>query len=120
MKLTKIELRQIIKEEVKRLNESIEVETLADKLEDKFGDYAWDWTDDAVFVTLGEEDDDPTIEVALNDKTDKWDVFLAKTNYTKPTKMIASGLTKIGEITRAVRKAFKDPIIKKFEEDMGW
>lgn len=120
MKTTKSELRQLIKEQIQQLNETIDTDELVDTLEDKFGDYAWDWTDDAVFVLLGEEDDDPTIEVVLNSKTDKWDVILAKANYKKPTKTIATGLTKMGEITKAVRKAFKDPIIKKFEEEQGW
>ena len=69
---------------------------------------------------LGEDENDPTIEISFCEDTNMWDVFIAKTNYIKPTKIIASGLTKIGEITRAVKKALKDPIIKKFEEDQGW
>lgn len=101
------------------------METLIDIIEDKFSDYAWDWTDDTIFVMLGDGNDDPTIEIRMNSENrwgfkikPNWDVFIAKVMYTTPTKMIATNLTKTNDIVRAVKKALKDPIIVEFENKL--
>ena len=120
MKLTKTELRRIIKEEVRNryLTENFDAEDLEDIMKKKFSDYDWDATDDEVWVVLTHKEDwesgDPTIGIKLNDKTDKWDITVFDTPHKKSQKTIATGLTNSNKIIQAVLKGFKHPMIKTF------